>query len=93
MSTHSKEPWTRFDRADGSSAPVPADKSVVRHWLNTPEVDRTELQRANVDRCVACVNALAGIPDPEKFVSAVRAAVAAGAVDEIYLTLIREAMG
>lgn len=40
----------------------------------------------------SCVNALAGIPDPAAFVSAVRAAVAAGAVDEIHLTLIREAM-
>ena len=40
----------------------------------------------------ACVRALAGIPDPAAFVARVRDAVESGAIDEIYLSLIRDAM-
>lgn len=52
-----------------------------------------ENAQADADRIVSCVNALAGVPDPAAFVAAVRAAVEAGSIDELHLTIIREAMG
>lgn len=94
MSKHTPEPWKTCTNGTGGYSPGPADPKALEelmHGKRSP-AKSAELQLANVDRCVACVNALAGIPDPAAFVSAVRAAVAAGAVEEVHLTLIRNAM-
>lgn len=94
------------ERKDGGMSKRPMSAKETKAWADLERAAKavrrfTDRRKPDADakrgmalsaRYEACVNALAGIPDPERFVSAVRAAVAAGAVDEIYLTLIRNAM-
>lgn len=75
---HTPEPWYARDTQ------VTGDGILIAGFIG---------RAANATRIVQCVNALAGIPNPARFVSLVRDAVQAGAVDEVYLGLIREAMG
>ena len=44
-----------------------------RSW--THEVNSVEMQRVDYDRALVCVNALAGIPDPERAIVAAREAL------------------
>ena len=44
-----------------------------RSW--THEVNSVEMQRVDYDRALVCVNALAGIPDPERAIAAARVAL------------------
>lgn len=53
---------------------------------------RCERQRADGRRLIQCVKACAGISDPAAFVDLVRNAVESGAIDEVYLSLIRDTM-
>jgi hypothetical protein len=72
MPEHSPEPWSVEEREAGNAAP--------RFWINhasamAGEYVVAELNgecclnaQADAERIVACVNALAGIEDPEEFV-------------------------
>lgn len=95
MSKHTKEPWVAEFRNEADEmwmpdgwwevgpATIPIGKTIA---------DR-ERAKDDAQRLEACVSACTGVKDPAAFVSAVRAAVAAGAVEELHLTLIRNAMG
>ena len=65
MSEHTKEPWI-FDAPD-------ADFSGIIIGRHGGEVVDGEFTEANARRIVACVNACAGMDDPEKEIAALRA--------------------
>lgn len=87
MSKHTPEPWfsglLANDETDGDAS-VLADgrgmvcivplRSLTGLSQDKPlDYQRTvENQKANLDRIVACVNAMAGIPNPEAFMAAAR---------------------
>lgn len=77
-----KEPWESFE-ASGVTAVQQAGVFTppVISWQGFDDSDRTiEEHRANARRIVACVNALAGIPDPAAFMAEVREVLASAPV-------------
>ena len=65
MTEHTKEPWTATFRGA-----VKARNKTIAHCWTTE--DRAKTWEADATRIVACVNALAGIDDPEAFMRDVR---------------------
>ena len=72
MSKHTEEPWYTEDRVGYGSISgtrINADGWVVSLAVgDVPELNH----KANAARIVACINALAGIDDPEAFMLKVR---------------------
>ena len=68
MTKHTPEPWTVEERGpDGAHAIKSLAPVSTRHITSLHRFGR-----GNSDRIVACVNALAGIDDPEAFVAAAK---------------------
>ncbi len=80
---HTKEPWEA--RRDPCHFGTLSSVYGHEHDRSVAEIGGMtwEEQEANTHRVVACVNALAGIADPEAFVAKVREVIAAWNNDEI----------
>lgn len=68
--THSPEPWTVKCSANGNAVVASNGGIVLEHQFGTHQPGDAELEtmQANVERIVACVNAMQGINDPEEFI-------------------------
>lgn len=81
MPEHSPEPWSVSDPTGNLLPECPCEKeercilSAEGLGIIYPTDDVDNWVPSNLDRIVACVNALAGIEDPEAFVRAVWNAV------------------
>ena len=71
---HSPDPW-KLERLPASTAVVASDGSIVMkhhygtHQPNDPEFD---MMAGNLERIVACVNAMTGITDPQAEIERLR---------------------
>lgn len=65
--THSKTPW--IIRHDGSLVRIQSDLERNRRYTIASILNPSELDKANFERIIRCVNALDGIEDPEQFIS------------------------
>lgn len=73
MNGHTKEPWKVFRSTDGLHVLGIGDKDAGGITDADGGLWRSGKERAaNADRIVACVNALATIPDPEAYMKAAR---------------------
>lgn len=75
MGDWTKEPWRNmngFGIIYGNY-----DAAILREPMVCRSPDQYSINDSNFDRIVACVNAMQGIPDPEKFVRAFDAMVSA----------------
>jgi hypothetical protein len=68
--THTPEPWH-----DKEGRLIGSDGNVIAR-LMAPDTIFSSVKRADVDRIVACVNAMAGIADPEGAIKVARSALA-----------------
>lgn len=68
MSKHTPEPWGLGTREEGTICTCGGRGLVI---YRDQDCNRS-LSDSDKARIVACINALAGIPDPEKFVKAAR---------------------
>lgn len=85
MGTHTPEPWHLHpkDRYPRTICVLIDGREVQISEANIPRIDvedAVEMANANAARIVACVNALAGVPDPAAFVKAARELVTAGSI-------------
>ncbi len=65
---HSKEPWRHLDAVPEHAIP----HRIIAVGRNIAVMCDEDEVAANADRIVACVNALAGVPDPAKLMSMLR---------------------
>lgn len=73
MSAHTSKPWKFFPSIEyDGDALVDCGGYVIAHCGLTPDDCVGFAQNIRASRIVACVNALAGIPDPAAFVAAAR---------------------
>ena len=82
VSEHTKEPW----EADGSVVNG-LTREPEQHWNGRCHRLGSLYRDADSARAVACVNALAGIPDPAGFVAAAEALAEAVRMVGCYVTL------
>lgn len=72
---HTPEPWVA-EQANGSLETAmfisAGEKTICALYGDWPDQVGDLEQKANASRIVSCVNALAGIPDPEEFVKAAK---------------------
>jgi hypothetical protein len=69
--THTPEPWSQSD-----TWVFAADREFISVSFGHKQfTDQRASAKANAERIVACVNALAGIEDPEAFVKEAKAAL------------------
>jgi hypothetical protein len=82
MPKHTPEPWKKYDATAGSHIcrkDHGADNEIIAYVKVSFHPLGPATQVANADRIVACVNGCKGIPDPEKTIPALLAAVALAA--------------
>ena len=80
---HTPEPWAVEDRGGMAATIVGLTRVANQHWNGKFHYLGSLFYKPDMERSVACVNALAGIPDPAKFVEAARKVVAEWDENEI----------
>jgi hypothetical protein len=84
---HTPEPWAFGDIE--SNAVVRCDRQTIIH---RPSGKRDQFTRQDLERIIACVNALQGIEDPEEFMRIAKAAISLSTRREIFGTALADSV-